>query len=309
MLCCVFLGWWQNPGAAQEVQAEQIGDLSPGTNVRFEASLDAAAVAQLEGRLGGMLDSYLSGIAENRNVALFCDDNCQNIEIFRSAFVLEGDNPILPKATYEGEVVRLDDQGMGFSDLPPSLAHEFARKLMGLDVADMTVIRVRSDRDNFGELGLIAATVLSAITTIVLWLLVVIYPKLASSPIAAPTAEDFEPHSPYLVLLFSMLTLGIYALFWRYKFTSTLRRLTQQAHLVPVVDVIASVFTLGWWGVYADARNGAILDKEPLPSRGYFAVALTFGLIGGICRTVGLWWIGPATQQHGVNELIAQRRG
>lgn len=308
MFCCVFFSWSLIGQSAKEVSPDQLADLPNGTDVTFDAKLDAAAVAQLEGRLGGMLDSYLSGIAENRNVALFCDDNCQNIEIFRSAFVLEGNNPILPQARYVGEVQHLDAQGMGSSDLPPSLAHEFARKLMGLEVSDMTVIRVRSDRDRYGEHGLVVATIGSAIASLLLWLLVVLHPKLVSQPLTAPTEEDFKQRAPIVVMLLCVVTLGIYALYWRYKFTGALRRLTQEAHLVPVLDVVASVLTLGWWGVYADARNGALLDKQPLETRGYFGVALVFGLLGAFCNTLGVWWVGPATLQHGTNELITKRR-
>ena len=231
-------------------------------------------VAQLEGRLGGMLDSYLAGIAEDRNVALFCDDNCQNIEIFRSAFVLEGSNPILPKAKYVGEVQHLNEQGVGFSDLPPQLAHEFARKLMGLDVSDMTVVRVRSDRDRASEAFVVIATIASAFAALVLWLLFVLHPKTVRRPIDAPTADDFKQRSPYLVMVLCIMTIGIYALYLRLKFTRALRNLSGQAHLVPWLDVVAAFITFGLWGVYADARNAKILDLQPIDSKGYFSVAV-----------------------------------
>ncbi len=308
MTCCVAFSWSVVGSSAEQLKVEQLSDVAQGTRVEFQASIDAAAVAQLEGRLGGMLDSYLAGVAEDRKVALFCDDNCQNIEIFRSAFVLEGNNPILPNATFVGEVKHLDEQGLGFADLPPQLAHEFARKLMGLDVSDMTVVRIRSDRDRLGEFAVVAATVVSAIAALVLWLLFVLHPKLVSRPLEAPTEADFKMRSPYLIMLFSLLTVGIYALYLRLRFTGALRRMSQEAHLVPWMDVVLSVLTLGLWGVYADARNGKILDKLPIDSHGYFAVAMTFGILGIFCNSLGIWWVGLATNQYGLNQLIERKR-
>lgn len=58
-----------------------------------------------------------------------------------------------------------------------------------------------------------------------------------------------------MVVLLTMVTCGIYKLFWLYRTTSELRAATGDPTLNAGTDVLLSLVTCGFWGAYAEYRN------------------------------------------------------
>ena len=152
-------------------------------------------------------------------------------------------------------------------------------------------------------------TTLLVLAACLFWALVVGYRKIMLRPASAPTSTDRKTLSPYIVLVASIFSFGLYALYWRFRSTKALKRLSGEQALNPAVDTVLSLMTLGIWGAYADVRNASLLESQSLSQRGYLIVAVFTSIIGIVlvsCGGASLLFIAPALIQHGYNEL-AQR--
>lgn len=58
-----------------------------------------------------------------------------------------------------------------------------------------------------------------------------------------------------MVVLLTIVTCGIYKLFWLYRTTDELRAATGDTSLNPGIDVLLTVVTCGLWGVFVEFRN------------------------------------------------------
>ncbi|MEM9070556.1 MAG: DUF4234 domain-containing protein [Myxococcota bacterium] len=71
-----------------------------------------------------------------------------------------------------------------------------------------------------------------------------------------------ERRSPLIVVLLTMVTLGIYGLYWMWSTTRELKALTGREHLHAGLDVLLTLLTLGVWGIWVGYRNAEIVHRE-----------------------------------------------
>ncbi|MBW2460915.1 MAG: DUF4234 domain-containing protein [Deltaproteobacteria bacterium] len=68
--------------------------------------------------------------------------------------------------------------------------------------------------------------------------------------------------SPITVVVLSLVTFGLYALYWLYVTTEELSQETGRGDLSPTMDVLLAVCTFGLWGMYATYRNAGLAHEE-----------------------------------------------
>lgn len=74
--------------------------------------------------------------------------------------------------------------------------------------------------------------------------------------------------SPVMVAALSVLTCGIYYLFWMYQAETELRDALGDEEIKPGQDVLLTIVTCSIWSVYAEYRNAqkihaALLSRDP----------------------------------------------
>ena len=67
-----------------------------------------------------------------------------------------------------------------------------------------------------------------------------------------------------LVIIFSLITCGIYFLYWFYVTTNELKTVTGREELSPGVDLILNIVTCGIWSFYGEYRNAQIIHAKML---------------------------------------------
>src|SRR5690606_26593141 len=100
-----------------------------------------------------------------------------------------------------------------------------------------------------------------------------------------------------------------YELYWLYRSTAQLRRVTGRPDLVPGLDVVLTIFTFGFWSYWAWYRNAEAVDEslaalgEPRNHRS-MVVGLTLGSFA--CGL--MHWALVYKLQETYNSLLAARR-
>ncbi|MFK7992135.1 MAG: DUF4234 domain-containing protein [Sandaracinaceae bacterium] len=84
--------------------------------------------------------------------------------------------------------------------------------------------------------------------------------RAGKEEVELPRSDDFLPKSPAVAVMLCVFT-GVYQFYWVYRTTSVLRRLTGRPDLVPAVDLILSICTLGFWNFWAFYRNAEAIDE------------------------------------------------
>lgn len=95
-----------------------------------------------------------------------------------------------------------------------------------------------------------------------------------------------------IVVLLSIFTCGIYALYWLYKTTEELKNATNDAQLNPALDLVVSILTCGLWGMLVTYRNAQKVHQAILPYSPQHKDQSQPVLILGIASLVaGLTWV------------------
>ena len=68
-------------------------------------------------------------------------------------------------------------------------------------------------------------------------------------------AQVLTPRTSLNVVLFTLLTCGIYGMIWMYQTTDELRVATGDESLKPGLDLALALLTCGVWWIYVDYRN------------------------------------------------------
>src|SRR5688572_8007604 len=76
-----------------------------------------------------------------------------------------------------------------------------------------------------------------------------------------PRRQGVTKRNPAAVVLFSILTFGLYAYYWLYATTSELKQETGRRDLSPLLDALLAFITVGVWGVWAGFRNARIAHQ------------------------------------------------
>ena len=74
--------------------------------------------------------------------------------------------------------------------------------------------------------------------------------------------------NPVTVAVLTLLTFGVYAYYWLYRTTDELKEETGRDDLNPLIDLLLAIVTVGFWGIYAGARNAKIAHEE-MVARGH----------------------------------------
>jgi hypothetical protein len=64
-----------------------------------------------------------------------------------------------------------------------------------------------------------------------------------------------QEESPASVILLSLVTCGIYAVYWLYKSSEQLRIALNDDTIKPGMDILLLFLTCGIWGIYVEIRN------------------------------------------------------
>ncbi|MFZ5987064.1 MAG: DUF4234 domain-containing protein [Bacillota bacterium] len=70
-----------------------------------------------------------------------------------------------------------------------------------------------------------------------------------------------EVRSPIVVLLLSIITFGIYGLYWIYKFSDETQKYSGKSSVSPAVELILCIFTCGIYYIYWNYKYGKIIAE------------------------------------------------
>ncbi|MBZ0121363.1 MAG: DUF4234 domain-containing protein, partial [Sandaracinaceae bacterium] len=110
--------------------------------------------------------------------------------------------------------------------------------------------------------------------------------------------------SPAVVVLLTLLTFTLYAYYWVYATTDELRRESGR-ELSPALDVLLTLVTLGFWGIWVAHRNGRLVHDLRV-ERGEAHDDRSAMLAGIACLsffTPAAWLIVMAMLQDELNQL------
>lgn len=67
---------------------------------------------------------------------------------------------------------------------------------------------------------------------------------------------------PWIVLVLSFVTCGVYHFWWQYTTTDELRTATGKSDLNPTMDLILSLVSCGLFSIYVAYRNAGVVHDE-----------------------------------------------
>lgn len=115
-----------------------------------------------------------------------------------------------------------------------------------------------------------------------------------------------DRRDPALVLVFILLTCGIYYLYFIYKVSEETQEYLGEPDTAPLMDVLLSVLTCGLWNIYWDYKTGKkiarMCEAAGLPVTDNAVLYLILDLLGvGGFASVGI--INPLLQQDSLNRI------
>ena len=147
---------------------------------------------------------------------------------------------------------------------------------------------------------LLAQTVLGVLF---LWLALLF--QMRDREAAMPEERDFGELDPTLTVFLIVITCGLFGVYWHWRLTGGLGRLTGRVDLIPWLDLLMVFATFGLWNFWAQYRNASALE-EALDERGRHdalrgAVA-TAWVLSLFCGPAALFV--PWKLQDAYNELV-----
>ena len=114
-----------------------------------------------------------------------------------------------------------------------------------------------------------------------------------------------KKRNPVAVVALTLVTLTVYAYYWLYSTTDELKRATGRRDLNPLLDVVLTLLTFGFWGMWAAYRNARITHEtlvdlgEPHTDRSLMVAGFSaLSLVSGWA-----WLVGMLLLQEDLNEL------
>lgn len=121
--------------------------------------------------------------------------------------------------------------------------------------------------------------------------------------------QNIEERTPALVLVLSIITCGIYLIYWYYKMYEELTILTDRTPTGNefILDLVLAILTCGLWGIYVDYKISLQL-AEAQQERGLGGgdmEALVIILDVAAYFTVFItYYISSAIQQDAMNKIV-----
>jgi hypothetical protein len=119
-----------------------------------------------------------------------------------------------------------------------------------------------------------------------------------------------QERAPLTTLLLSLVTCGIYGLYWQFKTSDELRAATGDDSINPLLELLLTLVTVGIWGVYVMYRNAqkihrVLASRDPSrndPSQTILILAIA-GYFVLVTQLMALWLL-----QEEMNQLARTTR-
>jgi hypothetical protein len=141
---------------------------------------------------------------------------------------------------------------------PPQELTDYAASIGGSPDA-LRVVVLDAEGQDYTVLAIFA--VLLPLFAVFLSIAIFLHRRAAKHTVELPTRADLTARDPAMTIVFSIVTCGLYELYWQYVTTRQLRRLTGRPDLQPVVDLLLSFVTLRLWTYWVAYRNAEAIDE------------------------------------------------
>ncbi len=111
-----------------------------------------------------------------------------------------------------------------------------------------------------------------------------------------------KERNPIVVVILSLVTCGIYWIWWMYKITDELKEATHDESLKPGMDLLLNLVTCMMWGLYTEYRHAQKIHQVIVLADPNHKDQSQTVMILNIVTVVGAW-LGGMT---GICALIAQ---
>ncbi|HJL03920.1 MAG TPA: hypothetical protein RMH85_04130 [Polyangiaceae bacterium LLY-WYZ-15_(1-7)] len=184
--------------------------------------------------------------------------------------------------------------------LDPAELDALGAQLGAGDLAGWRILEAREPPSFWPFQLLLAQTVLGVLF---LWLALLF--QMRDREAAMPEERDFGELDPTLTVFLIVITCGLFGVYWHWRLTGGLGRLTGRVDLIPWLDLLMVFATFGLWNFWAQYRNASALE-EALDERGRHdalrgAVA-TAWVLSLFCGPAALFV--PWKLQDAYNELV-----
>lgn len=269
-----------HPETPRVVGALELADrrgVPDGSVIESELRMDPSSALELQGPEDD--PDVLVALAEPADVVVLgraSDPELRPVlELLRRAAAADPDavaNRELewPARRLRGRIHDVDESGEGFWKLAPEDVLGFTRGHLVLDPPPAIRVLDLEDSTEWGGPDSMLAWALWAwalLAVAAFWGALFWTRRRARAGVEGVTPADLLARDPGLVTVLCFFTLGVYQIYWNWVATRALRRIAGRPDLLPGIDLVLSVLTLGVWGVYVHVRNAAIVDALLQPLR------------------------------------------
>lgn len=280
--------------------AAEVAEASSAEECAFEGRADAANTFAYYDAYSEI--QWAAPVDGEPRIILACDWRCPPDLAAELRETAGGTAPTRQRMVY-GYVSRLGDDA--FEAVPRDDLEAHARA-HGLSVSDLRLITVRMNNDP--RPGLWAIFGLGAFATLLFWLVVLWHRRASRAEAPLPRIEDFTNTDPVVTVMLGIVSCRLYELVWMLQSTARLRRITGRKDLIPAIDFVMTLMTLGLWVLWVYYRNAEAIDElmteSPVPTTvrstviGYTLGSLICGL---------LHWVLVFKFQEALNRVAAER--
>lgn len=123
-----------------------------------------------------------------------------------------------------------------------------------------------------------------------------------SPPLSKPLSKDFEV-AIALGIILSILTCGLYNIYWNYRQFEAMNRLLGREEYRFVQWLLLSLVTCGLYHIYYEYKMGS--DLQDYLKRNGYEINPNLPVIGLCLSCFGLSIVADAIYQHELNRLVA----
>jgi len=164
---------------------------------------------------------------------------------------------------FYGEVSEPGDYA--FSDVGIERLEEHAAR-NGLELSELRVVSLYP-REESPLPPMLAMLGMLVVASLGFWFAWFWHRRAMKREAPMPIASDYALQDAGLTVFLTIITCRLYELYWIYRSTAQVRRLTGRRDLIPLLDVMLALLTFGLWGFWVHWRNVDAVD-EALSTRG-----------------------------------------
>ena len=130
-------------------------------------------------------------------------------------------------------------------------------------------------------------------------------PMMPGLPPLVPGA--IKERNSGVVVVLSLVTCGVYALYWLFKTSEELKAATNDAQINPAIDLVVSLLTCGLWGIAVTYRNAQKVHQTILPYHPQHKdQSQTIILLSVASLVVGVTWLVSVFLTHEELNMLAR---